>query len=82
MILTQQQESERPAVLTQTEIEIVKLIAQGKTTKDIAAERFLSVHTVNTHRKNIFRKLGVNTAHEAVKYAFRAGWVDPSEFYI
>lgn len=82
MILTQQQEDEKPAVLTATEIEIVKSIAQGKTTKEIAAERFSSVHTVNTHRKNIFRKLGVNTAHEAVKYALRAGWVDPSEFYI
>lgn len=82
MILAQQQEDEKPAVLTATEIEIVKFIAQGKTTKEIAAERFLSIHTVNTHRKNIFRKLGVNTAHEAVKYAFRAGWVDPSEFYI
>lgn len=82
MILTQQREDETAAVLTQTEIEIVKSIAQGKTTKEIAAERFSSVHTINTHRKNIFRKLGVNTAHEAVKYAFRAGWVDPSEFYI
>ena len=82
MILTQQQEDEKPAVLTATEIEIVKSIAQGKTTKEIAAERFSSVHTVNTHRKNIFRKLGVTTAHESVKYALRAGWVDPSEFYI
>lgn len=82
MILAGQQEEDKPAVLTATEVEIVKSIAQGKTTKEIAAERFLSIHTVNTHRKNIFRKLGVNTAHEAVKYAFRAGWVDPSEFYI
>ena len=41
-----------------------------------------SIHTVTTHRKNIFRKLGINTAHEAVKYALRAGLIDPSEFYI
>lgn len=82
MILAQQHEEEKPAVLTTTEMEIVKAIAQGKTTKDIAAERFLSIHTVNTHRKNIFRKLGVNTAHEVIKYACRAGWVDPNEFYI
>ena len=47
-----------------------------------AAERFSSIHTVTTHRKNIFRKLGINTAHEAVKYALRAGLIDPSEFYI
>jgi len=81
-IITQQQEEEKPDILTSTETEIVKAIAQGKTTKEIAAERFSSVHTVTTHRKNIFRKLGINTAHEAVKYALRAGLVDPSEFYI
>ncbi|MBR1547478.1 MAG: response regulator transcription factor [Prevotella sp.] len=81
-LLMQTQEEEEPAVLTATEIEIVKAIAQGKTTKEIASERFSSVHTITTHRKNIFRKLGINTAHEAVKYALRAGWVDPSEFYI
>ena len=62
--------------------EIIKAIALGKTTKEIAAERFSSIHTVTTHRKNIFRKLGINTAHEAVKYALRAGLIDPSEFYI
>ena len=81
-IITQQQEEEKPDILTATETEIVKAIAQGKTTKEIAAERFSSVHTVTTHRKNIFRKLGINTAHEAVKYALRAGLIDPSEFYI
>ena len=48
----------------------------------IIAERFSSIHTVTTHRKNIFRKLGINTAHEAVKYALRAGLIDSSEFYI
>ena len=82
IILSQQQEEEKPTVLTETEIEIVKAIAQGKTTKEIANERFSSVHTITTHRKNIFRKLGINTAHEAIKYALRAGWVDPSDFYI
>ena len=81
-IITQQQEEEKPDILTATETEIVKAIALGKTTKEIAAERFSSIHTVTTHRKNIFRKLGINTAHEAVKYALRAGLIDPSEFYI
>lgn len=82
IILDQNQKEETPTTLTPTEIEILKSIAQGKTTKDIATERFCSIHTINTHRKNIFRKLGVNTAHEAIKYAFRAGLVDTSEFYI
>ena len=81
-IIAQQQEEEAPSILTQTETEIVKAIALGKTTKEIAAERFSSIHTITTHRKNIFRKLGINTAHEAVKYALRAGLIDPSEFYI
>ena len=83
VIINQQQiEEERPSILTETETEIVRAIAQGKTTKEIAIERFASVHTITTHRKNIFRKLGVNTAHEVIKYALRAGLVDSSEFYI
>lgn len=68
--------------LTATEREILKLMALGKTTKEIAAERFLSVYTVMTHRKNIFRKLEVNNVHEATKYALRAGIVDMVEYYI
>ena len=82
IISQQQEEDEQPSVLTSTETEIVKAIAQGKTTKEIASERFSSIHTITTHRKNIFRKLGVNTAHEVVKYALRAGLIDSSEFYI
>ena len=82
VIINHQQEDEQPSILTETETEIVRAIAQGKSTKEIAAERFSSVHTVTTHRKNIFRKLGVNTAHEVIKYALRAGLVDSSEFYI
>jgi DNA-binding NarL/FixJ family response regulator len=82
IISQQQSDDEEPNVLTATETEIVTAIAQGKTTKEIAQERFSSIHTITTHRKNIFRKLGVNTAHEVVKYALRAGLVDSSEFYI
>ena len=82
IIIQQQEEGKNDHLLTTTEMEIVKALAQGKTTKEIAAERFSSIHTVTTHRKNIFRKLGINTAHEAVKYALRAGLIDPSEFYI
>ena len=81
MVLAQQ-ETSLSDPLTASEIEILRCIAQGKTSKVIAQERFSSVHTINTHKKNIFRKLGVNTAHEAIKYALRAGIVDPSEFYI
>ena len=67
-------------LLTQTEKNILKEIALGKTTKEIAAEKNLSFHTINSHRKNIFRKLGVNNVHEATKYAMRAGIVDLAEY--
>lgn len=68
--------------LTATEKEILHLLALGKTTKEIAAERFSSVHTITTHRKNIFRKLEVNTVYEATKYALKAGVIDSAEYYI
>lgn len=62
-------------LLTKTEAEILRAIAQGKTTKEIADERFSSIHTITTHRKNIFRKLGIHTVHAAIKYALCANLV-------
>ncbi len=69
-------------ILTITEQEILKDMALGKTTKEIAVKRFVSIHTIMTHRKNIFRKIEVNNVHEATKYAMRAGIVDMAEYYI
>lgn len=69
-------------LLTTTEQEILKEMALGKTTKEIASKRHVSVHTIMTHRKNIFRKIEVNNVHEATKYAMRAGIVDMAEYYI
>ena len=51
------------SVLTVTEIDILKLIAHGKSVKEIALERTSSIHTIITHKKNIFRKLGVNNVY-------------------
>jgi DNA-binding NarL/FixJ family response regulator len=68
--------------LTPTETEILKDIALGMTTREIAEKRVSSFHTINTHRKNIFRKLNVNNVHEATKYALRAGLVDSADYYI
>lgn len=76
------QAEEESRSLTHSEIEIVRMIANGHTTKEIAKQRNVSFHTVNTHRKNIFRKLGVNNATELVRYAIRAGWIDAIEYYI
>ncbi|WP_316844138.1 response regulator transcription factor [Pedobacter psychrodurus] len=49
--------------LSYREVEIVQLIADGMTNKDIAAKLFLSVHTIKTHRKNIIKKLGFTFKH-------------------
>lgn len=82
VLLAPTQDVEEKINLTKTETEILKDIALGMTTKEIAEKRFSSFHTVNTHRKNIFRKLNVNNVHEATKYALRAGLVDTAEYYI
>lgn len=74
--------NEEPQVLTASEVEILKWIARGKSVKEIAAIRVSSVHTIVTHKKNIFRKLGVNNVLEASKYALRAGLMEMAEYYI
>lgn len=68
--------------LTFAENDIVKLIVQGMTTKEIAAQKHISFHTVMTHRKNIFRKLNVNSSSELILFAIKAGWIDNIEYYI
>ncbi|MDR2423993.1 MAG: response regulator transcription factor [Prevotellaceae bacterium] len=68
--------------LTASERHILREIALGKTTKEIAFEQNLSFHTINTHRKNIFRKLEVNNVHDAIRHAIRAGIIDAAEYYI
>ena len=73
---------EDPKHLTASELEIVKLMADGLTTKEIAARRNISYHTVNTHRKNIFRKLEVSNASELIMHAIKAGWINNIEYYI
>ncbi len=68
--------------LTQSEIEIVKLIADGHSTKDIALKKHISFHTVITHRKNIFRKLEINNITELIRFAVRKGLIDYIEYNI
>ncbi|MDO4497125.1 MAG: response regulator transcription factor [Bacteroidales bacterium] len=67
--------------LTQSETEILRLIALGKSVKEIAALRFSSSHTIVTHKKNIFRKIDVNNVYEATRYALRIGLIE-SDYYI
>lgn len=68
--------------LTSSEIEIVRLIAGGMTTKEIAEKKNISFHTVNTHRKNIFRKLSVSNTSELIIHAIKSGWIDNIEYFI
>jgi DNA-binding NarL/FixJ family response regulator len=73
---------EESKALTSSEIEIVKLVSQGFTTKEIAFRKNISFHTVNTHRKNIFRKMEVSNVSELIMKAIRLGWIDNIEYYI
>ena len=62
-----------PTPLTVREIEVVQLAAQGLIAKEIASKLNLSTHTVYTHRKNIMRKLKINTSSELIIYAVNNG---------
>ena len=57
--------------LSEREIQIIRLISDGCTNKEIADQLFLSTHTVNTHRKNIMQKLGLKNTAGIVIYAVK-----------
>jgi DNA-binding NarL/FixJ family response regulator len=61
--------------LTSREREVVQLLAEGKSTKEVACHLNLSVKTAETHRSNIMRKLGLHSVSELVLYAVRNGIV-------
>lgn len=60
-------------VLTNRENEILQLLTEGKTTKQIAQDLFISVKTVEAHRTNIMHKLDIRNLPELTKYAIRKG---------
>lgn len=62
--------------LTDREREILHLIAEGKTTPEIAAELFLSPHTVQSHREHIMTKLDLHSKTALIKYAIAKGLID------
>lgn len=61
------------AILTSREREILQLIAEGLTAKEIAAHVFLSIKTIETHRRNIMQKLNLKSTADLTKYAIREG---------
>jgi DNA-binding NarL/FixJ family response regulator len=64
-----------PGALTDREMEVLQSLSDGKTTREVAAELFVSEETIKSHLKQIFRKLDVRDRVEAVAEAFRRGMV-------
>ena len=64
-------------VLTPRELEVLKLIAEAFTSKQIADELFISIKTVDRHRQNILDKLGMRDRVELTRYAIRRGLIQP-----
>lgn len=66
--------------LSAREIEIIQLVAEGLSNKEMAEKLFLSVHTVTTHRKNIMSKLGVNNTAGLVMFAIKQNLLGQNKF--
>ena len=67
----------RLADLTERELEVLKLVAEGLTNRQIAARLVISVKTVQSHRTNIMEKLDLHDRTDLVKYAIRRGLIEP-----
>jgi DNA-binding NarL/FixJ family response regulator len=64
-------------VLTPRELQVLKLIAEAHTSKQIAEALFISIKTVERHRQNILEKLGMRDRVELTRYAIRRGLIQP-----
>ncbi|ONM48884.1 response regulator [Nocardia donostiensis] len=65
------------AILTPREEEVLKLIAEGMSTKEVADTLFISAKTVDRHRANILQKLGLRDRLALTRYAIRSGLIEP-----
>lgn len=61
--------------LSEREMEVLKLYAEGKSTREISEKLFISVKTVGTHKQHIFEKLGLRSNADMVKYAIKEGLI-------
>lgn len=73
--VTNASDSEPQSILSEREKQVVRLVADGMSSREIADQLGLSVKTVDTHRANIMEKLGIHSSAELVKYAIREGIV-------
>ncbi len=64
-------------ILTARELQVLKLIAEAHTSKEIAVELVISIKTVERHRQNILDKLGMSDRVELTRYAIRRGLIQP-----
>lgn len=64
--------------LSHRELEVLRLVAEGKSSKEIAGHLFISIMTVQNHRANIKKKLNLRKNIDLVKYAIRKGYISPS----
>lgn len=65
------------SILTAREEEVLKLIAEGHSSKEIAETLFISIKTVQRHRANLLHKLGLRDRLDLTRYAIRAGLIEP-----
>jgi DNA-binding NarL/FixJ family response regulator len=61
--------------LSEREMEVLKLYAEGKSTREISEKLFISVKTVGTHKQHIFEKLDLKSNADMVKYAIKEGLI-------
>lgn len=62
-------------LFTRREREVLKEIIEGSTTKEIAKKLFISIYTVNAHRRNIMEKAEINTPVELIRKSLKEGWI-------
>ena len=67
-------ESKPEEILSEREMEVLKIAAKGMTNKEISRELIISIRTVQAHLRSIFNKLGVGSRSEAVLYGLKRGW--------
>lgn len=64
-----------PMELSDREMQVIRYVGKGFSSEEIASELNVSIHTVNSHRKNVLRKLGLKSPTELIVYAMKQGWV-------
>ena len=78
--LQQASELQTPVAFSERETQILQLIAQGKTSREIADELYISLNTVDTYRKRMIKRVRANNIFGVFHYTFRLGILSPEIF--